>query len=1128
MKKVALTLAILLSATSIAWAQDDMLLMRTPTLSKTHIVFSYAGDLWTVGRDGGVASRLTTGVGREFNPLFSPDGQWVAFTGDYDGNTDVYVVPASGGVPKRLTYHPGADQLAAWTPDGRQVLFVSSRSDQSGRTAQLFTMPVDGVHPTQVPLPMAYEGSYSPDGSQLAYVPLPRGFQAWKHYRGGMATPVLIANLSDSSVEKVPRTDSNDFNPMWPAEDARKVYFLSDRDGAITIFVYDTASKKVTQAIANNGLDIKSASVSTGGGPEAIVYEQFGSLNLFDLKSGKTKKINVTINGDIPSVRAKYEKVGNRILNAALSPTGARALFEARGEILTVPAEKGDVRNLTNTTGVADRDPAWSPDGKWIAYFSDESGEYALHLRQQSGMGEIKKVSLGNPPSFYYAPTWSPDSKKIAFTDKRLNLWYVDLDKGSPVKVDTSRSGRGFNLSWSPDSRWIAYTKPLESWYSAVFIFSLEEAKSRQVTDGLSDASSAAFDKNGKHLYFMASTDIGPKISGFDMSGYPHQPTRSTYVVVLKKTDPSPLAPESDEEKIAEEKKADEKKDEGPGSKPAEGDTKADTATAAKPGEKPEDKKAPPRVTIDFDRIGQRVLALPIPARNFLGLAPGKTNAIFLIELLPASPGVTGVTLHKFDLEKRKLEKVLDNITSFDISANGEKMLFRQAENWFIASTTQPVKPGEGKIKTEDMEVYVDPKAEWQQMYREAWRIQRDFFYDPNYHGLDLQATAKRYEPYLASLSHRSDLNYLFQEIFGELTVGHLYVSGGDAPDAKRVSGGLLGADYRIENGRYRFAKIYDGENWNPSSRAPLTQPGVNVQEGEYLVAVGGRNLTSNDNIHSFFQNTANKQVVIRVGPNPDGSGSREVTVVPVGDEGGLRNLAWIEGNRRKVDQMSGGKLAYVWLPDTAGGGYTNFNRYYFAQLHKQGAVIDERFNGGGHAADYIIDYLKKPLNSYWAVRDGEDLRQPFGTLPGPKAMIINEYAGSGGDYMPWMFRRHGIGPLIGKRTWGGLVGIGGYPVLIDGGSVTAPHFAFYTPEGQWEIENHGVAPDIEIEVDPKAWRQGRDPQLEKAVEVVLEALRKNPPKQPKRPAYPNYHDAVPRTGTAGRAARAPVVAPKR
>lgn len=1114
MKNVILIVALILIATSFVCAQENPLLMRTPTLNKTHIVFSYAGDLWAVARDGGEASRLTTGVGREFSPRFSPDGQWIAFTGEYDGNVDVYVMPAGGGVPRRLTYHPGADQLAGWTPDGRQVLLVSGRSAETGRTAQLFTMAVDGVHPAPVPLPMAYEGSYSPDGGRLAYVPLPRSFNAWKRYRGGTATPVFIANLSDSSVEKVPRTDSNDFNPMWPTGDGRRVYFLSDRDGAITLFAYDTASKKVSQAIDNQGLDIKSAAASTGGGPDTIVYEQFGSLNLYDLTSGRTKRVPVTINADIPSVRPKFEKVGERILNSALSPSGARALFEARGEIISVPAEKGDARNLTNTTGVADRDPSWSPDGKWIAYFSDESGEYALHLRQQSGMGEVRKINLGTPPSFFYAPTWSPDSKKIAFADKRLNLWYVDLDKRTPVKIDTSKRGGGFNANWSPDSRWIAYTKPVESWYSAVFIYSLEEAKSRQVTDGLSDASSPSFDKNGKHLYFMASTDIGPKLSGFDMSSYPHQPTRSVYVVVLKKTDPSPLAPESDEEKTAEEKKP-----EPPSDKPAETDPKADQPTAAaQPSPKPDDKKAPPpRVTIDFDRADQRILALPIPARNFVGLATAKANTIFLFEQLVPQPGVTGVTVHKFDMEKRKLEKVLDGIRSFDLSANGEKMLFRQADSWFIASTTQPIKPGEGKIKTEDMEVYVDPKAEWQQMYREAWRIQRDFFYDPNYHGLDLKATAKKYEPYLAALTHRADLSYLFQEMFGELTVGHLYVQGGDMADPKRVPGGLLGADYGIENGRYRFARIYDGENWNPQLRAPLTQPGVNVQPGEYLLAVNGRNLTANENIYSFFQNTANKQIVIRVGSNPDGAGSREVTVVPVPNEGGLRTLAWIEGNRRKVDQMTGGKLAYVWLPDTAGGGYTNFNRYYFAQLHKQGAVIDERFNGGGHAADYIIDYLRKPLNSYWAVRDGEDFRQPFGTLPGPKVMIINEYAGSGGDYLPWMFRRHNIGPLIGKRTWGGLVGIGGYPVLIDGGSVTAPHFAFYSPEGEWEVENRGVSPDIEVEMDPKAWRQGRDPQLEKAIEVAMAALQKNPPKPTKRPAYPNYHNGTNRRDTSGR-----------
>ncbi|HEY7546955.1 MAG TPA: PDZ domain-containing protein, partial [Blastocatellia bacterium] len=550
-------------------------------------------------------------------------------------------------------------------------------------------------------------------------------------------------------------------------------------------------------------------------------------------------------------------------------------------------------------------------------------------------------------------------------------------------------------------------------------------------------------------------------------------------------------------EKVQEEKPADKTAEKAEEKKP-----EAPQAPAA--GARPPKKEVEP-VRIDFDRISQRILALPIPARNFVGATAGKANMLFLVEV---AAGAQGATLHKFDLEKRKFDKVLDNINGFDLAANGEKMLYRQGPNWFIVSTMQPIlRPGEGRIKTEDMEVYVDPRAEWAQMYRETWRIERDFFYAPNYHGLDLQATAKKYEPYLESLAHRADLNYLFDEMLGELTIGHLYVRGGDVPNPNRVLGGLLGCDYKIENGRYRFAKIYDGENWNPQLRAPLTQPGVDVKEGEYLIAVRGRNLTASDNVYQFFEETANKQVVIRVGPNPDGSGSREVTVVPVAGEGGLRHLAWIEGNRRKVDQMTGGKLAYVYLPDTTFGGYTNFNRYYFSQLDKEGAVVDERFNGGGQAADYIIDYLRKPLMSYWAVRDGEDYRTPFGTMPGPKAMIVNEYAGSGGDLMPWMFRRAKIGPLIGKRTWGGLVGIGGYPVLIDGGSVTAPHFAFYSPEGKWEIENHGVDPDIEVEMDPKAWREGRDPQLEKAVEVVMEALRKNPPQKTQRPEYPNYHN---------------------
>jgi len=1110
MKKVSLVFLCipLLAAAALAQANQP-LMMRNPTLSKTQIVFSYAGDLWRVSRDGGEATRLTNGIGNEYGPIFSPDGRWIAFTGEYDGNTDVYVIPANGGVPRRLTYHPGNDTVLGWTPDSKKVLFVSGRDAASGRYSRLFTMAINGVFPTPLPLPMGYEGAYSPDASHLAYVPLPRGFNAWKRYRGGMTTPIWISNLSDSSVEKLPRNNSNDFNPMWSGS---RIYFLSDRNGPITLFSYDTASKKVEQLVRNDGLDIKSASI----GEDGIVYEQFGSLNLYDLKSGKTRKVNVSISGDMLSVRPRFEKVGPLIaspqaqVSAAISPTGARAVFQARGEIVTVPAEKGDARNITNTTGVMERSPAWSPDGRWIAYLSDESGEYALHLREQSGLGEVKKINLGER-AFFSGLTWSPDSKKIAYLDNHLGLWYVDIAKGTPVKIDTANRGTSFNPSWSPDSRWVAFVKPVQSWYRAAFIYSLDENKSTQITDGMSDVAHTTFDRSGKYLYFTASTDIGPAVFGFDMTSYPHRPTRSVYLAVLRKDLPSPLAPESDEEKVQEEKKEFERPADQSAEKRADGGPAAATALGAR--------KPPDPVRIDFDRISQRILTLPIPARNVVGLRAGKTGVLYVIEFTPPpapTPGVQiGPTLQKFDIEKRKLDKVLDNVTAFELSANGEKALYRQGPNWFIGSTATlgtPQPPGApgapNLLKTGEIEVYVDPRAEWQQMYREAFRIERDFFYDPNYHGLDLEATARKYSSYVDSLAHRADLNYLFNEVFGELTVGHLYVSGGDVPNPNRVAGGLLGCDYAIENGRYRFAKIYDGENWNPDLRAPLTQPGVNVQEGEFLVSVNGRNLTANDNVYAFFENTAGKQVVIKVGPNPDGSQSREVTVVPVPNEAGLRNLAWVEGNRRKVEKLSNGKLAYVWLPDTAGGGYTFFNRYYFSQLDKDGAVIDERFNSGGQAADYVIDYLRKPLNSYWALRDGEDYRQPFGTMPGPKVMLVNEYAGSGGDYLPYMFRRSQIGPLIGKRTWGGLVGIGGTPQLMDGGAVTAPNFAFYTAEGKWDIENRGVSPDIEVEMDPAAWRAGHDPQLEKAVEVLLEDLKKHPrPPQPKRPPYPNYHN---------------------
>jgi tricorn protease len=1057
------------------------MLFRQPAMNQTHVVFVYGGDLWSVARAGGAAVRLTSNVGVENNPMFSPDGQWVAFTGDYDGNIDVYVVAAGGGEPRRLTYHPGGDTVAGWTPDGKSIIFLSGRA--SGMPApKMYTMPVTGGGlPTELPFPMAGgRASFSPDGTKIAYMPLAPAFDQWKKYRGGRTTKIWIGNLADSSVTEIPRQNSNDYVPMWFDD---RIFFLSDRSGRnTTLYSFNTKTNRVTEAVANSGLDIKSASAGPGG----IVYEQFGSIWIYDAAANKSSEVKISLNGDLPQVRPRYERVASRIQNLAISPTGARVLFEARGEILSVPAEKGNARNLTNSPGTADRDPAWSPDGKWIGYFSDESGEYALHLRDQSGMGEPKKISLGNPSSYFYGLKFSPDSKKVLFTDKRLNIWYVDVEKGAPEKVDTNRFENPFPVldpEWSPDSKWVVYTKQLKNRLCAVHVYSLEAAKSTQLTDGLSDARYAVFDRNGKYIYFTASTDVGPTTGWLDMSGFPFQTTRGVYAIVLKKDDKSPLSPESDEEKVAE-----------------------PTPTPA-PGPRPT--PAPVAVTIDFDRIGQRIVTMPLPTRNYVGIVQGRANNFYLLEGIPASgttPGPPATALHKFDVEKRRAERVLENVTAFAVSANGEKMIFGQPGNRYtIASTVAPMRPGEGVVNVGEMEVFVDPRAEWKQIYNEAWRVQRDFFYDPGLHGLNLAAAKARYEPFLAGLASRADLNYLFQEMLGNMAVGHHNSGGGDIPQPTRYNVGLLGADYAIENGRYRFSKIYDGENWNPGLTAPLTQPGVDVRQGDYLLAVNGRDLKATDNIYAFFESTAGRQVQIRVGSDPSGAGSRQVTVVPVAGEGGLRNLAWIEGNRRKVDELSGGKLAYVYLPNTGAGGYTNFNRYYFAQIDKEGAVIDERFNGGGSAADYFISYMQKPLMNYWSTREGEDFTTPVGAIYGPKTMLINEYSSSGGDLLPWLFRQAKLGQLVGKRTWGGLVGIYNYPTLIDGGQVSAPRVAFRNLQGELDVENKGVAPDVEVDLDPKVWRTGRDTQLERAVELTMQAVQRNPAKKPANGPFPNY-----------------------
>lgn len=1070
-------------------AANPPLLLQQPTLSSTHIAFVYAGEIWTVPRDGGQAQRLTAGAGNKSHPVFSPDGETIAFTGEYDGNLDVYTIPSAGGVPKRLTWHPAPDVAIGWTRDGKNVLFTSAREEPQG-LQQLFTIGVDAAFPRKLPLPWGWEGSYSPDGSRLAYVPMRRAFTVWKHYRGGDTAPIWLASLSDSKIEKIPRDNSNDINPLWVGE---KVYFLSDRNGPFGLFSYDTRTRQVKEEVHNNGLDFKSA----GAGPGGIVIEQFGSLLFFDTKTGRTRPVSVTLAGDLGQVRDQMMNVGRHLANAHLSPNAARAVFEANGEIITVPAEKGDVRDITNTPGVMERSPAWSPDGKTIAYLSDESGEYALHLAPQNGEGAVTKIPAPEP-GFYRELRWSPDSSKIAMLDSHMRIWCVDLASKTFIRVDQDRfwnpAGDDYAPVWSPDSKWLAYSKRIDNYMGAIFVYSLADAKAVRITDGLSDAKFPAFDKSGKYLFFAASTNSGPTLEP-DVGSFTRPVTRSIYLAVLSKSEPSPLAPESDEEKTTAPKPSDEK----PAARPAVEKT--------------------PEVKIDFDNISQRILAVPVPARQYIDLQAGKAGVIFITETPEFAEGPPALTVHRYDLKSRKEDNAAAGVQFFEVSLSGEKMLTRQQQNWAIRSlppappadgAAPPRPPGAnagGQLHTQDIEVKVSPMAEWKQMYREAWHVERDFFYDSAYHGLDLAAAEKRYRPFVDGIGSRSDLNYLFSEMLGNLVVSHLSVGGGQQPDVKRVPVGLLGCDFSIENNRYRFARVFNGENWNPEARAPLTQPFVNVVAGEYLLAVRGRGVAASDNVYSFFEETAGKQITIRVGPDPSGANSREVTVVPVQNDARLRMLAWVEGNRRKVDQMTGGRVAYVYLPDTSVGGETNFTRYFFAQVDKQAVVVDERFNHGGSLATDFVEFLSRKMMSSIATRDGAEEIEPQGAIFGPKVMLINEFAGSGGDALPFYFRRAAAGELIGMRTWGGLVGRAYAPALMDGGVVTAPSSRVWDPvERQWIAENTGIAPDIEIENDPALVRQGRDPQLERAVQEILAKLQKNPPKKLERPPANKYN----------------------
>lgn len=1073
-----------ISRSSQAQNTTDTRLLSQPAVSATRVAFSYSGDLWTAKLDGSDVRRITTADGDESNPSFSPDGSTLAFSANYDGNTDVYVVSALGGAPKRLTFHPGGDVSQGFTPDGKRVLFVSTRNSFTGAYAQLYSVPIEGGVEEVMPIPSVAQATLSPDGKRVAYNALGQAFQQWKRYRGGQASLIQLYTTATQAVEKIPQpaSRSNDVDAMWLGD---MIYFRSDRDGEFNIWSYDLKSKALKQITKHSEFPVLGASPGAG----KIIYEQAGYLHLLDPATGASRKLAIGVTADLRETRTRWARGNEYVRGVALSPTGARAAFEFRGEIVTVPAEKGDTRNLTNSMGANDRSPSWSPDGARVAWFSDAGGEYQLHIAAQDGKGDHRVLKPGGA-GFYFSPKWSPDNNYIAYYDNSQSVFVMDLKAGTAKKVASNKvytPQQLIGMAWAPDSKWLTYTVNTHALVTALFAYNVTDGKSTQVTDGLSAVSSPAFDKSGKYLYVVASTDAGPQLDWFAQSSTNLPTSSSIYAIVLRRDLPNPFARESDEEKVVA----------------ARADSTAAAAApgAAVPAAAPARPAGPPTATrIDFDGIEQRIVALPIGAANISNLETGEPGVLYY----QRSADGTNV-LRKYDLNKRTDAVFVATFNgAYLVSADAKKILYGAQGGWFVTGTATPPVAGAGRLPTDAIEVKLDPRAEWAQIYDEAWRINRDYFYAPNMHGVNWAAAKTKYAQFLPDATTKADVNRVIQWLMSELSVGHHRGGGGDRlTTARAVPGGLLGADYTVANGRYRFAKIYGGLNWTPSLRAPLTEPGVNVKEGEYLLAVGGVDVRTPSNLYSYFENTSGKIIELTVGPNADGSGSRAVQVVPIASEAALRNRAWVEGNLRKVDSATGGRVAYVYVPNTAQPGYDYFKRYFYPQTHKDAVIVDERFNGGGSVADYYIDILRRPFVSNWAMRYGDDLMTPTASIQGPKALLVNENAGSGGDLFPWMWHKFGMGPIIGKRTWGGLVGILGFPTLMDGGSITAPNLAIWTPEGGWIVENEGVAPDVEIEQSPAAIAAGRDPQLEKAIEMVMAELKKSPPKTPVRPPFP-------------------------
>ena len=1047
-------------------AAQDTRLLRQPTLSATSVAFTYGADVWVAPRTGGEARRITSTPAVESDPHFSPDGRWIAFTSNRSGTAAVYVVGVDGGSPTRLSWYPAGSFARGWTPDGSRVLYSTARATAPTGYERLWTVPVSGGPSELLPAPWAHSGSYDADGRRIVVDRMSRWDSEFRSYRGGQNTALVILDLEDLDEIRLPNERTTDTQPVWVGD---RIFFLSDRDWAANVWAYDVATGAVEQVTEFADAEVK----SLGAGPGGLVIEQGGWIHVVDPDTGVPERLQITVRGDFPWAATRWEDVSERVSSASLSPTGVRAVMEARGEVFTVPVEHGNSRNLTRSSNAADRAPVWSPDGFEIAWFSDDGGGYSLVIAAQDGLGDRRRISIGES-KMAWEPAWSPDGSRIAFVDDDVRIRVVDIESGRIRTVDeggTNLERGGMGLTWSPDSRWLAYAKTFPNSFRRIVAWSLDSDETTPLTDPMADATAPAWDRDGRHLYFLASTDLALVSSWASTSSITAQnPTYGAYVAVLRADDPTPFPHQSDEE----------------GEDEAAGESEGAGAEEGAPDEDPEaDDESVEEVRIDFERLDRRIIALPMPRRRYYATAAGPEGTVFL-----AAAGEEGSTVYKFSLEEREAELFTLGANPVAVSADGTKMLLRSGPRWRVVETAAPPEDGSGALEV-SLRMQLDRSIEWRQMFEEAWRYERDFFYDPDMHGADWDAVRRRYEPLVEHIRHRSDLNYVLDQVNGEMAVGHSFVFGGDMPavDTSRV--GLLGADLVADGGRWRIDRIYTFESWNPDLTAPLDRPGARIEEGHYLVGVDGEELTAADDPYRLLDGTADRQTVLHLNDSPSFEGHWTETVEPIRSENALRQRAWVEDNRRRVDELSGGRLAYVWIPNTGGGGVVSFDRYFFAQQDRPGAVIDERFNSGGNLDDYMVDYMTRTLRAAITneVPNARPIRLPGGVL-GPKVLLINELAGSGGDYFPWAFRQQQAGPLIGARTWGGLVKSSVHYALVDGGALTAPDNAVFDPlNNRWIAENEGVPPDIEVLLDARSVAEGGDPQLERGVEEALRLL---------------------------------------